>query len=124
MGPIETPLPRTARESRGPAFWSAREAVERAKNRHRSPQPVSVRGEPNEIALDLDAALTALAFIVNTRTKRQHEVSRLARRMSPSEVAARLKISPQAVSQLIHAAGLEEEERLVDLVERRVSHGE
>lgn len=113
------PLAETARESRGTAFWAARDAVEAAKNGWRSPEPVSVAGEPRPLAEDLDAALTAIAHIVRRRTARQWESIDLAEReRNLTAIAAQLRVSPQAVSQRLQTAGYEVERRLHGLTAR------
>jgi hypothetical protein len=43
VGPVELPLPEVSREGRGPAFYRARDAVERAKRRARGTS-VAVEG--------------------------------------------------------------------------------
>lgn len=118
VGPIEEPSGRTARETRGPAFWHAREAVERARKRKGgSPGPIAVVGEPAELAEQLEAALGAIAFIVKRRTARQRTAVDLARVTSGLQpVAGALGVSVSAASQLLRAAGLEEQRGLERLV--------
>lgn len=120
LGSIDQPVGPTARDSRGPAFWHAREAVERAQqHKGGSPGPVAVRGEPAALAEDLEAALSAMAFIVKRRTQRQQVACDLARQESGLQpVANTLGISSSAVSQLLRGAGLEEQSAL----ERLVAH--
>lgn len=108
LGEIER-LGSTARDSQGPAFWHARQAVEAAKKRSH-PQPVAVAGEPAEAAEALGDALSALAFLTLRRSPEQHESVRLLRRgMKNKEIAAELGVSPAAVSQRLRGAGAEEE---------------
>jgi hypothetical protein len=103
------PLGEDARSSAGPAFWAAREAVTRAKKRT-APQPVAVEGGPQSVAADLEACLSALAFIVLRRTEPQQEAVALLREgSSRARIAERLGISESAVSQRLRGAGAEEE---------------
>lgn len=120
IGPIDQPLGATARETRGPAFWSAREAVARAhKQKGGSPGPIAVVGEPRAIAENLEAALGAIAFIIAKRTARQRDAVGLARQRSGLRwVADRLDVTVSAVSQMLRTAGLEEQLRLEMLVAR------
>jgi hypothetical protein len=111
VGPLDRLGP-TARDSQGPAFWHARQAVEEAKKQSHS-QPVSVSGEPRELALALEACLTALAFIVLRRSPEQAESVRLRRAgFTNKQIAAELQVSPPAVSQRLRGAGADEEARL------------
>jgi hypothetical protein len=115
LGAIEHLGP-TARESKGPAFWHARQAVEAAK-KHSNPQPVAVSGEPPETAEALGDALGALAFLTLRRTPEQHESVRLQRRgLKNKEIAAALEVSPPAISQRLRGAGADEEAGLRRLV--------
>jgi hypothetical protein len=121
LGEIDEPLGPTARDSRGPAFWAARSAVGNAKNKHKSPRGVAVVSAAsrwNDVAQDLDAALNALAFIIHSRTRRQWEaVWWSERELSGADIAKKLKVTPQASSQLLRAAGAEEERRLKTLID-------
>jgi hypothetical protein len=127
IGAVESPLGATARDSRGPAFWAARTAIDDAKNGRKSPRGLAVAGEEGRfarIAQDLDAVLNALAFILDSRTKRQElVVERARRRLTGAAIAAELGVSPQGVSQLLRAAGLEEERRMDALAERLAEEG-
>jgi hypothetical protein len=112
-------LGETSRDSRGPAFWHAREAVEAAKNAHRSPWGVAAVGEPREAAENLQAALNALARLIAQRTRRQREAAELAAAgASGTKVAERLGITPQAANRLLRAAGVEEQQQLEGLIGR------
>lgn len=102
IGPVEEPLPKTTRAGRGPAFELAREAVEAAK---RSPQHVAVRGSDPQAAADADGVLALIAAVTRGRTRQAWEAIDLVESgFSQAEVAAKLAISPQAVSQRLHAA--------------------
>jgi hypothetical protein len=123
FGAIDLPLASTARETRGPAFWNARDALGRAhQSKGGSPGPIAVVGDDKAVADDLEAALSAIAFIVSRRTARQREalaVMRLA--WGLRWVAERLDISVSAASQLVRASGFEEQRRLEALVARRAA---
>lgn len=111
LGAIEH-LGSTARDSQGPAFWHARQAVETAKRRSH-PQPVAVAGEPDEAAETLGDALNALAFLTLRRTPEQRESVRFLRRgLKNKDIAAELGVSPPAISQRLRGAGAEEERGL------------
>lgn len=122
IGKTETSSGRTAREGRGPAFWNAREALRRAhKQKAGTPGPVAVVADQRFVAENLEAALSALAFIVMRRTARQREAVALARKAPGLRaVADPLGISASAVSQLLRAAGFEEQNRLEGLIARLV----
>ncbi len=114
-GAIER-LGETARDSQGPAFWHARQAVDGAKKRSH-PQPVAVAGEPEEHARALADALAALAFLTLRRSPEQRESVRLLRRgMKNKDIAAALQVSPAAISQRLRGAGADEEAGLRRLV--------
>jgi hypothetical protein len=116
LGDIELPLGETARESRGPAFWAARKAVDKARKRGR--RPLAVEGE-RRAREDLEAVLYALAFIFEKRTDRQWEAADLSQLgMAGPELADELGISPQAANQILRDGGVEEERRLSELAAR------
>jgi hypothetical protein len=101
------PLGDTARDSRGPAFRSARVAVEEAKRR---PWGCSVQGEPEWAAVVLDGTIALLERIRSARTRRGAELAALALSGTrQADIATRLGISRQAVSKQLRSAGLEEE---------------
>jgi len=106
-GPVDEPLPPTARAGSGGAFILAREAVERAKSRAR-PVPVAVQGADARSAADAEAVLTLVAAVAERRTAAGWEVIDALR--SPGagarqhDVAGRLGISQQAVSQRLRTA--------------------
>lgn len=108
-----TKLGESSRESAGSAFKAARLAIDAAKHDQGSPGPVAVRGEPEPIAAWLQAALGALAFIIESRTHRQREVLAVVRECGSHQMAARrLGVTQQAVSKVVASAGFIQEEQL------------
>lgn len=107
-GPVQTPLPSSTRAATGPAFLSARRAVDAAKQR---PSRVAVRGAVAADAEDAQAVLGALALVVERRSPQAWEAIGLVEDgHTQAEAAAALGISRQAVGQRL-AAGLWELER-------------
>jgi hypothetical protein len=108
-GPVNEPLGESSRASSGPAFVHARNAVERARGRG-VPAPVVVAGEDAEAARQATALVQLLASVVRRRSSAGWQVADL---LEPGarqkDVAARLGISEQAVSQRVRSALLEEE---------------
>jgi hypothetical protein len=102
VGPVHEPLPASTRAGSGAAFELARKAVERAKS---SPSLLAV-GAPEEArAASAQAALDLLASVVQRRTDPGWEaVDLLSAGSSQTEVAERLGITKQAVSQRLRAA--------------------
>ncbi|MFD9667478.1 hypothetical protein ACFWAY_38730 [Rhodococcus sp. NPDC059968] len=102
-GPVEEPLPAETRAGRGPAFESARVAVERAKN---AAGRVAVEGPDPGGATDADTALTLVAVLVARRTEEGREaVEQMRHGSTQTEAARALGISKQAVSQRLSTAG-------------------
>jgi hypothetical protein len=116
FGGVEIAPGANARDSRGEAFWNAREAVEAAKHQ-RPRRPVVVRG-PTQAAEDLNSCLAALSFIVRRRTRRQQAVAGLYGVATQVAIAQDLGVSQQAVSGLVDAAGVTEELELRRLAVR------
>jgi hypothetical protein len=107
-GPVQTPLPASTRAGAGPAFLSARRAVDAAKQR---PARLAVRGAAPADAGDAQAVLTALAVVVQRRSGPAWEAITLVNAgRTQSEAAATLGITRQAVGQRL-AAGLWDLER-------------
>ncbi|NLU81181.1 hypothetical protein [Rhodococcus sp. HNM0569] len=105
IGTVETPLPRETRAGRGPAFESARVAVERAKH---APGRIAVAGSDAAAAAaeNADIALALVASLVARRSPEGHEaVAHQRAGHSQAETARRLGISKQAVSQRLQTAG-------------------
>jgi hypothetical protein len=107
-GPVQTPLPQSTRAGAGPAFLSARRAVDAAKHR---PARLALRGVEPADSADAQAVLTALAVIVERRSDQAWEaIALVASGLTQADAAAALGISRQAVGQRL-AAGLWELER-------------
>jgi hypothetical protein len=102
IGAVDQPLPPSTRAGSGPAFNAARSAVTAAKPRATGlavagPDPASARRA--QTALDLVAAL------LQRRTDRGIEAVALAHQgLTQLEVARRLGVTKQAVSQRLQAA--------------------
>jgi hypothetical protein len=107
-GPVQTPLPASTRAGAGPAFLSARRAVDAAKQR---PSRLAVRGAVPPDAGDAQAVLSALAVLVDRRSEQAWEaISLVEGGRTQAEAAGALGISRQAVGQRL-AAGLWDLER-------------
>lgn len=123
-GPVDEPLRDTARASSGPAFISAREAVERARGRA-EPVPLVVAGADAEAAAQATGVLQLIAAVVRRRSPQGWEVADL---WSPDvvqrDIAQRLGISTQAVSQRVSSAMLEEEFGVRPVAARLLSEAE
>lgn len=126
VGPVEFPLPKESRNGRGPAFYRARDAVERAKTRARGAS-VAVAGMKGEVgaqrANEVESLLRLLGAVRARRTPQGWEVvdvlSGLDDKPGRQKVAAQLlKVSEQAVSQRIRAALWQEEEAVRPVVVR------
>jgi len=108
VGPVQTPLPPSTRAGTGPAFLSARRAVEAAKQR---PARLAVRGAVPTDAGDAQAVLTALAVVVERRSDQAWEaIGLVGAGRTQAEAAGMLGITRQAVGQRL-AAGLWDLER-------------
>ncbi|HEX5994202.1 MAG TPA: hypothetical protein VFY84_03565 [Jiangellales bacterium] len=117
LGPVREPIPVSVRSATGPAFVHAREAVLRAKS---SPRHVAICGPDSQAAGDAEALLALLAAIVQRRSRLGWEVADLvATGITQQEAAARLGVSPQAVSQRLHT-GLWQEQRRAEPVAARL----
>ena len=107
-GPVQTPLPPTTRAGAGPAFLSARRAVDAAKQR---PSRLAVRGAVPADAGDAQSVLSALAVLVDRRSPQAWEaIALVSGERTQAEAATVLGISRQAVGQRL-AAGLWDLER-------------
>ncbi len=113
-GPVEEPLPRTARAGRGPAFVLAREAVTRAKS---SPERVALEAADTSAGAAADALLSLLAAVRQRRSPEGWQALDLLQQgLSQTEVAQRLAISKQAVSARVRAALWAHEQRITPLL--------
>jgi hypothetical protein len=104
IGPVEEPLPADARSARGAAFLCARNAVERAKDEPSHLVVVAAHQTDHE-ATDAEAGLRLLASVRTRRSEQGWQaVDLVDQGHSQAEVAARLDISRQAVSQRLLTA--------------------
>ena len=125
-GPVNEPLPASARAASGAAFVLARRAVERAKSRLR-PVPLAVEGSDVERAGEAEAVLTLLGSIVSRRTDAGWAVIDALGSGAPAtqnSVAADLGITQQAVSQRLRAAMWAEEMAVRPVAARLLIEGE
>lgn len=116
VGAVDRPLPRSARAGRGEAYVAARRAVDAAKS---APGGVAVAVGPDTGAADraqraeqAEAAAWLLAALLGRRTREGWEVVDLVTAGANGvEAAAKLGITPQAVSSRLRVAGWAEEQR-------------
>ncbi|MGY2130438.1 hypothetical protein [Blastococcus sp. SYSU DS0617] len=109
-GPVQVPLPSSTRAAAGPAFLSARRAVDAAKQRSAR---IAVRGAAETDAEDAQAVLSALAMIYERRSSQAWEAIGLVDDgRTQAEAAAALGISRQAVGQRLAAGSWELEREL------------
>ncbi len=107
VGPVNEPLPASTRAGSGPAFERARQAVERAKS-HPS-HAVVVAGDA-AAARAAQTVIDLLASLVQRRSDAGWEAVDLrATGLTQSEVADRLGVTKQAVSQRLLTATWEPE---------------
>lgn len=112
LGDVDRPLPKSARAGRGPAYVAARQAVGSAKS---APGGVCVAGPAG--AERAEAAAWLLAAVVGRRTPQGWQVVDLvANGAKGVDAAAKLGITPQAVSARLRVAGWAEEQRGRDLL--------
>lgn len=112
IGDVERPLPKSARAGRGPAYLAARQAVGSAKS---APGGVCVAGPAG--AERVEAAAWLLAAVLGRRTPQGWQVVDLvANGAKGVDAAAKLDITPQAVSARLRVAGWAEEQRGRDLL--------
>jgi hypothetical protein len=108
IGAVRTPLPRATREATGPAFIAARDAVTAAKRSATrfalavDPPPDPASDAPGSVlpgADEVEALITLLLLARDRRTPQGWDVvDRMADGGTQREVAAALRITPQAVS--------------------------
>jgi hypothetical protein len=102
VGTVDDPLPQSTRAGSGPAFVAARVAVTAAKSRSTC---LAVGGAEPLRARRAQTALDLVAALLQRRTERGAEAASLARQgLNQLQVAARLGVSKQAVSQRLQAA--------------------
>jgi hypothetical protein len=102
IGAVDQPLPESTRAGSGPAFVHARAAVSAAKQRTTC---LAVVGPDDGSARRAQTALDLVAALLQRRTERGAEAVALAREgLNQLEVAGRLGVSKQAVSQRLQAA--------------------
>jgi hypothetical protein len=107
IGAVEVPLGHTSADSRGSAFYNARDAMTEAKD---STYGFAVSGDDSPRARAVAANLTLLALLASRRGGRQWEAVDLVRHgLSQKEVGQKLGITPQAVSQRLQSAAWQEE---------------
>src|SRR4051812_17930662 len=100
-GRIQSPLPSSTRAATGPAFLSARRAVEAAKQR---PARLAVRGAAPVDAGDAQAVLSALAVLIDRRSEQAWEaIGLVSGGATQAQAAATLGVSRQAVGQRLAA---------------------
>jgi len=104
-GPVDLPLPASSRAGSGTAFVLARTAVEQAKSRSRS-VALAVRGLDDGAGRDCEAVLVLAAAAAARRSPAGWEVvdAMTGTDARQEDVAERLGISQQAVSQRLRAA--------------------
>ncbi|MGW6130579.1 hypothetical protein ACWFNE_11190 [Cellulomonas sp. NPDC055163] len=110
-GAVRTPMPTSVRAAEGPAFVHARDAVDAAKSRARA-VPVAVRGDDSRAAADAEAVVVLLAATAARRTPGGWAVVDAMRErpdLRQDQVASRLGVTQQAVSQRLRTALWHEE---------------
>jgi hypothetical protein len=109
IGDVETPLPRSTRAARGPAFVAAREAVNRSKT---ATSRLSVVGAGTYREEQLETVLWLWAGVLSRRSEKGWQVADLLETgVSHTDAAKRLGISQSAVTQRARAAGVPEARR-------------
>jgi hypothetical protein len=105
VGAVDDPLPESTRAGSGPAFLAARAAVTAAKSRSTCLAVTGADPSSNAGARRAQTALDLVAALLQRRTERGAEAASLARQgLNQLQVAARLGVSKQAVSQRLQAA--------------------
>jgi hypothetical protein len=136
IGAVRTPLPRATREATGPAFIAARDAVTAAKRSPTrfalavDPPPHAAAGSPEgerrtELpgADEVEALITLLLIARDRRTPQGWDVvDRMAGGGTQRDVAAALRITPQAVSTRLRTSGWRAERAAVPGLEALLAH--
>lgn len=126
VGTVETPLPDSTRAARGGAYLAARAAITAAR---RAPTGLAVAvdaavgagryGELTERARDAEGALWLLRSVLGRRSQEGWElVDLLDQGLSNAQAAARLAVSPSAVSQRLARSARQEGLRGAELCVR------
>ncbi|WP_375389916.1 DNA-binding protein [uncultured Amnibacterium sp.] len=111
IGEVETPLPPTTGEARGTALIAARDAVEAAK---RDPRRFAVAAAGASDASGVSALVGLLLEIRARRTPEGWQVADLAAEgLTQARIAARLGVTPQAISLRARAAAVRLEQESV-----------
>jgi hypothetical protein len=113
IGQVAEPLPASVRQSRGPAFVLARQALREAKAGKQRVRVLAEEGDPG----DLGAALLLMGVLYSRRHRPDSPAIRLrASGLTIVQIAGRLGVSKQAVSQQLRVARTEEQagRRLVE----------
>lgn len=125
VGPVELPLPASTREARGEAFIRAREAVEEAKSLTPSLRVLG-GNRSDEGARDADVVLRLLASMWTRRTAAGWDAVDAVEATRDEggthqplrDVAQRLAITPQALSQRLQTASWQLEVEALPLAAR------
>lgn len=123
LGGVREPLPASVRESSGDAFVAARAAVDRSKKR---PTRFALGSVPDAASGgDVEAILDLLLVIRDRRSPEGWELhDLLATGLTQADAAARLGITPQAVSKRARAAELRAEEAALDPLARLLARAD
>ena len=114
VGAVESPLPAQTRAGRGTAFENARDAVDRAK---KSTGAIAVSG-PGEESGRIEAELQLISILESRRSKSSQEAGGLiAEGLTQHEIAVKLGITQQAVSQRLNLGLWHETRRLAEYAE-------
>jgi hypothetical protein len=132
-GEVESPLPRSTRAARGTAYLAAREAIAAARH---SPTDLALTlradvspdryGETTPTARDAESALWLLRSVLARRSREGWELMDLLDQgLTNAQAAARLGISPSAVSQRLGRSARLEAQRGSELATRLLTrlHG-
>lgn len=126
-GPVDEPLPDSARAGSGVAFVRARAAVERAKSRAR-PVPLAVVAGGADDGRGSEAVLTLLGSVLTRRTDAGWAVvdalADLGVGATQEDVARHLGVTQQAVSQRLRAALWAEEIAVRPVAARLLAEGD
>lgn len=111
IGAVDLPVPDDVRAANGPAFIAARQAVAESRGAPQDFALVSDAIEPSQrhAAQDARVVLDLVATVWRRRSDAGWQVADLvAEGLSQQEVAARLGVTPSAVSQRARAAAIVE----------------